>query len=73
MARSKAQQHATQKWNDAHMTEMYERITMLAPKGRKQLIEERAKAVSNGTLSGYLNMLVRTDLGFSEEDWRKMK
>ncbi len=69
MAMTEARKRANKKWNDAHMKEFYERVTMIVPRGQKKTIEMRAKEIGTG-LSGYLNMLVKADLGVSDDEWK---
>lgn len=65
MPASKAQQKAVNKYMNVH----YDRVNLVVPKGRKAALEQRSK--ENGeSVNGYLNRLIRDDLGISEEAWR---
>ena len=44
MALSEARKRANKKWNDANITERYDRISVLVPKGKKDIIKECAAA-----------------------------
>ena len=50
----------------------YDRITLFFPKGRKDELTALAKERGE-SLNGYFARLVRTDLGLSEEEWKKEK
>lgn len=65
MPASKAQQKAVNKY----MTSNYDRINLVIPKGRKENLEQRAEETGE-SVNGYLNRLIRTDLGMTEEEWK---
>lgn len=44
MALSEARKRANKKWNDANIAERYDRISVLVPKGKKDIIKEHATA-----------------------------
>lgn len=72
MARSEAQKRAVKKWNDENLEKMYDRITILVPKGRKTTIEAFVKAnrPQYRGVSGYAAALIQADMGISDDDWR---
>lgn len=47
----------------------YDRIGLMLPKGRKETIEQHLSETGE-SINGYLNRLIRDDLGLSEEAWR---
>jgi len=64
LASTKAQQKAVHKYVKAN----YDRMELTVPKGRKQ--EIKAFAESKGlSINGYVNNLIRFDMGVSDEDW----
>lgn len=65
MAVSKAQQRAVNKYMAAN----YDRINLTLPKGRKATIEARAKETGE-SVNGYINGLIRADVGLSEDEWK---
>ena len=67
---SEARKRANKKWNDEHMKERYDRVQVVLPAGRKQIVDEYAK--QNGeTVSGLINRLLREALNISEDEWRQ--
>ncbi len=42
MTMSEAKKRANKKWNDANLTERYDRIQVVVPKGKKEVIKEHA-------------------------------
>ena len=66
MAYTKAGMKAT----DKYVKENYDKIIAKVPKGRKATI--KALAESKGeSVNGYINALIRADMGLSEDEWRK--
>lgn len=61
----KASAASKNKWN----AKAYDRINLTIPKGRKATIEARAKETGE-SVNGYINSLIRADVGLSEEDWK---
>lgn len=53
MPLSEARKRANKKWNDANMKNRYDRIQLLAPKGRKDEIQSAASSAGQ-SLSGYI-------------------
>ena len=66
MPASKAQQKAVNKYMSAN----YDRINLVIPKGRKETIEQYARQAGE-SVNGYLNRLIRSDLGLTETEWKK--
>ena len=66
MAVSKAQQRAVNKYMAAN----YDRINLTLPKGRKATIEARANEKGE-SVNGYINGLIRADVGLQEDEWKK--
>lgn len=46
----------------------YDRIGLVVPKGRKEEITAHAKEIGE-TVNGYVNNLIRDDMGISESEW----
>lgn len=54
---SEAKKKANKKWNDANLSERYDRIQLVVPKGKKEKI--KAFAESKGeSLNGFVNRLI---------------
>lgn len=70
MPMSEAKKKANKKWNDAHMKERYDRVQIVLPAGRKQMVEAYAKQTGE-SVSGLVNRLLRESMSISEEDWRQ--
>ena len=68
-ALSEARKRANKKWNDETMTKKYDRIQLVVPKGRKEEIENFAKAQGE-SVNGLMNKLLRDAMQKSEEDWK---
>lgn len=67
---SEARKRANKKWNAENMTKKYDRIQLVVPKGRKADIEVYAKAKGE-SVNGLMNMLLRADMGLTEEEWKR--
>lgn len=66
---SEAKRRANKKWNDANMNALYDRISVLVPKGRKLTVT--AVAHSRGqSLNGLVNELLRGAAGLSVDEWK---
>lgn len=65
MPASKAQQKAVNKY----MSTNYDRVNLLIPKGRKETVEQRAKACGE-SVNGYINRLIKADLKLSDDVWK---
>ena len=66
---SEARKRANKKWNDENQTKRYDRIQLVVPKGRKNDIDEFAKAQGE-SVNGLMNTLLREAMGMSEEAWK---
>lgn len=66
MAISKAQSKAVHKYVKNH----YYRISVTIPAARRSDVENRAREVSEGSVNGLINSLLRADLDISEEEWK---
>ena len=66
---SEARKRANKKWNDENQTKRYDRIQLVVPKGRKNDIDEFAKAQGE-SVNGLMNTLLREAMGMSEEEWK---
>ena len=53
------------RWN----AKAYDRIGLMVPKGRKETLEQQAQ-LSGESVNGYLNRLVRQDIGLTEAEWK---
>jgi len=63
---SKAQQKAVNKYIKGN----YDRLNVTIPKGRKQAVEAHAKKQGE-SVNGYVNGLIRDDMGLSEDEWKR--
>ena len=66
---SEARNRANKKWNDENQTKRYDRIQLVVPKGRKNDIDEFAKAQGE-SVNGLMNTLLREAMGMSEDEWK---
>jgi len=66
---SEARKRANKKWNDENQTKRYDRIQLVVPKGRKNDIDEFAKAQGE-SVNGLMNTLLREAMGMSEDEWK---
>lgn len=57
------------KWQNDYIARAYDRINLTVPKGRKATIEARAKETGE-SVNGYINGLIRADVGLQEEEWK---
>lgn len=53
MPLSEARKQANKKWNDANMKERYDRIQLVVPKGKKEVIQQYADG-SGESMSAYI-------------------
>lgn len=49
---------------------VYDQLPIRIPKGRKQAVEAFARARGE-SVNGYVNGLIRADLGLSEDEWKE--
>ena len=65
MAKTKTSSAVKQRYNE----KAYDRLAITIPKGQKQAVE--AHASSNGqSVNGYVNGLIRADMGLTEDEWK---
>lgn len=63
MAISEARKQANKKWNDANMKERYDRIQLVVPKGKKEKIQECARASGrNESVNAFINRLIDAEI-----------
>ena len=62
---SKTSSAVKDRWNK----KAYDQIAFRVPKGRKETLEQRAQETGE-SVNGYLNRLIREDLGLSEAAWK---
>ena len=67
MPMSEAKRQANKKWNDANMKERYDRIQLVVPKGKKELIQICAKCQGE-SVNGLINRLIDAELERMERD-----
>ena len=56
------------RWNKKN----YDRLAILLPKGQKEAFSEYARKEYGLSMNGYINMVIRTQLGISEENWHPL-
>lgn len=66
---SDAKRKANKKWNDANMAILYDRISVLVPKGRKEDIAAFAKEHGLSTNALINGALCRT-MGIDDAEWK---
>ena len=66
MPTTKSQQRAVNKYIKGN----YDRLNILIPKGRKQMIEAYAKERGD-SINSLVNTLLRNELGISEAEWKR--
>ena len=64
---SKAQQKAV----NGYIARNYDRINVTIPKGQKQAVEAHAQGKGQ-SVNGYVNGLIRADMGLTEDEWKNM-
>ena len=47
----------------------YDRLQIVIPKGQKEAVEAHAQGKGE-SVNGFVNTLIRTDMGLSEEEWK---
>lgn len=57
MPMSEAKKRANKKWNDANLTERYDRIQIVVPKGRKEEIKAAAERRGE-SVNSFINRLI---------------
>ena len=49
---------------------VYDRVSIMLPKGRKQAVEAHAKSKGE-SVNSLVNGLIRADMGLSEDEWKQ--
>ena len=60
----------TTDYKRAKNAELYDRLNIVIPKGRKEAVEAFAKSRGE-SVNGLINALIRAEMGLSEEEWKK--
>jgi len=55
---------------DKYVRENYDRVGIKLPKGRKADLEAHARSKGE-SVNGFINALLRADMGLSEEEWKR--
>ena len=56
-------------WTRAYNEKAYDRLAITVPKGQKGAIEAHA-AKTGESVNGFVNRLIRADMGLSDEEWK---
>ena len=67
--KGKASTKAKNKYNAAN----YDSLRIVIPKGCKTLVEKFAASSPEKSVNGLVNMLLRTAMGITEENWKAPK
>lgn len=72
MAMSEAKKRANEKWNNENLKKKYDRIQVVVPKGKKEIIQSAAKA-SGESVNAFINRAIdllmdRGSCGFTGEN-----
>ena len=67
MAKTKTSSAVKQRYNE----KAYDRLAITIPKGQKQAVEARAQGKGQ-SVNGYVNGLIRADMGLTEDEWKNM-
>lgn len=68
MALSESRKRANKKWNDANIKDRYDRIQLVVPKGKKELI--KSVASSNGeSINAFINRAIDIEINKSMGGW----
>ena len=54
---------------DKYVRENYARLNIKIPKAQKEAVEARALEVGE-SVNGYVNGLIRADMGLTEDEWK---
>lgn len=57
MAMSEAKKRANEKWNNENLKKRYDRIQVVVPKGKKEIIQSAAKA-SGESVNAFINRAI---------------
>lgn len=66
MPMSEAKKKANKKWNDANLKERYDRIQIVVPKGRKDLLKDYAEKQGE-SLNSFINRAIETQIKLDNE------
>jgi len=55
--------------NNAYARKAYDAVRLQVPKGRKSTVEDLA-AKAGQSVNGYINFLLRSAAGMTEEEWK---
>ena len=67
MAKTKTSSAVKQRYNE----KAYDRLAITIPKGQKQAVEAHAQGKGQ-SVNGYVNGLIRADMGLTEDEWKNM-
>ena len=56
-------------WTRAYNEKAYDRLAITIPKGQKQAVEAHAQGKGQ-SVNGYVNGLIRADMGLTEDEWK---
>ena len=56
-------------WTRAYNEKAYDRLAITIPKGQKQAVEAHAQSKGQ-SVNGYVNGLIRADMGLTEDEWK---
>ena len=65
MTKTKTSSAVKQRWNE----KAYDRLAITIPKGQKARVEAHARD-KGLSINGLVNILLRTELNLSEEEWK---
>lgn len=57
MSLSEARKRANKKWNDENLNKLYDRVSVLVPKGKKDIIKAHAEQQGE-SLNGFINRAI---------------
>lgn len=57
MPLSEARKRANKKWNDENLNKLYDRVSVLVPKGKKDIIKSHAET-TNESVNGFINRAI---------------
>lgn len=58
-------------WSRAYNEKAYDRLAITVPKGRKETVQEAAKAQGYESINGFVNALLRAAAGLTEDEWKE--
>lgn len=63
---------ASTRAQNKYILKAYDRINLTVPKGRQGDIKAYADARGE-SVNGYINSLIRADMGYTDEEWKQQK